>query len=376
MGRTKTKKLLQKSTTATKAEASTSPAKASPSIQSIYEKAQELVVQCNYDLAHKFLLRVLEQDANHTAARELLGEVQLEMGELDAAKQTFESLLPGSAFPPSIPSSNAHLNLAQLSDEPKEALQHYQCAVDTLLGQLKGREKAVGEDTEQEAEIRAKAVSAIVAMIEIWMSDLCFEPEAEQTCETLADLALKTDPTSSEALQTLASIRMSQKRSDEAQQCAERAWESWKDLDPESPKLPPLPARLSLSRLFLELAMYGNALTIIAGIIALDDEEVEAWYLEGWCFYLMAEQVKETNQPIEGLGWEELARDALDCLETCQTLHQTQDHLDEQILQHAKEIIGELRAAGVEPNPVEEEVVTEGDEDEWVDDEGDVEMDE
>ena len=51
-----------------------------------------------------------------------------------------------------------------------------------------------------------------------------------------------------------------------------------------------------------------------------DDQEVEAWYLEGWCFYLMAEQSKESGQKIEDLTWEELARDARDCLETCKNV--------------------------------------------------------
>jgi len=82
--------------------------------------------------------------------------------------------------------------------------------------------------------------------------------------------------------------------------------------------MPPLPIRLSLTRLFLELSLYANALTILAGVLAIDDQEVEAWYLEGWCFCLMADQARETNKTVEGLSWEELARDAMDCLETCQ----------------------------------------------------------
>ena len=54
--------------------------------------------------------------------------------------------------------------------------------------------------------------------------------------------------------------------------------------------------------------------------MASDDQEVEAWYLEGWAFYLMAELAR--NSPSgklegEGLAWEELAKDARDCLETC-----------------------------------------------------------
>lgn len=82
--------------------------------------------------------------------------------------------------------------------------------------------------------------------------------------------------------------------------------------------MPPLPIRLSLVRLFLELSSYTNALTILSGVLSIDDQEVEAWYLEGWCFYLMAEKSRETNEPVEGLSYSELARDAMDCLQTCQ----------------------------------------------------------
>ncbi|KAF8529900.1 hypothetical protein JB92DRAFT_2782757 [Gautieria morchelliformis] len=375
MGRTKTKKKLRATTA--KVEPSSSVAtKPPPSIPSLLEKAQTLLTQCNYELAHKFLVRVLDHEPSHVSARELLGEVQLEMGELDAAKQTFESLLPPSPYASTPPSSSAHLNLAQLSQDPHGALRHYQAAVDILLPQLKGKKRALGEESsDAEDEVGAKAVSALAAMVEIWMSDLCFEDEAETKCENLATLALQTDPTSCEALQTLASVRMSQKRPEEAQQYAERAWERWKDLDPDSPAVPPLPLRLSLARLFLELSLYLNALTILSAVLATDDQEVEGWYLEGWCFFLMAEQARETKVNVGGLTWEELSRDSRDCVETCQTLHKAQEHPDEQILQHAQEIIAELAAAGVEPS-LEDDLVqdADGDDDAWVDDDGDVDM--
>jgi len=321
------------------------------------------------------LLRVLEQEPNHTGARELLGEVLLEVGDIEAAKQTFGCLLPPSPYAPLSPSSSAHLNLAQLCGDPRESLSHYQSAVDILLSQLKGKERAVTEE-DVESEPRSKAVSAIVAMVEIWMSDLCFEEEAESSCDRLALLALRTDPNSSEALQTLASVRLSQKRPDEALQLAEQAWGQWKDLDPESPKIPSLPARLSLTRLFLELSLYTNALTILSGILGIDDQEVEAWYLEGWCLFLMAEQARETKEKVSGLTWEELAKDAMDCLETCQMLHQAQNHPDEQILQHAKDLIIELVAAGIQPTAEEEAIEENGDDDDnWEDEDEDVEMD-
>ena len=86
MGRTKTRKNLGTSIVKVGPSASVAP-KQPPSTASLIEKAQVLVTQCNYELAHKFLVRVLNQDPGHVSARELFGEVQLEMGELDAAKQ-------------------------------------------------------------------------------------------------------------------------------------------------------------------------------------------------------------------------------------------------------------------------------------------------
>ena len=59
-----------------------------------------------------------------------------------------------------------------------------------------------------------------------------FDPAAEVTCERLIDLALETDHNNAEALQTLASVRLSQQRPDDARECLERAWSGWKDLDP------------------------------------------------------------------------------------------------------------------------------------------------
>ena len=73
-------------------------------------------------------------------------------------------------------------------------------------------------------------------------------------------------------------------------------------------------------KLFLELALYTPALLVLQGVMAADDQEVEAWYLEGWCFFLMAEQAKGNGGKLDELTWEELARDARDCLETCQVV--------------------------------------------------------
>ena len=63
--------------------------------------------------------------------------------------------------------------------------------------------------------------------------------------------------------------------------------------------------------------MYKEAMTVLTGVIEADDQEVEAWYLEGWCFLLTSEDAKTRGVEVEGLSWQELAQDARDCLETC-----------------------------------------------------------
>ncbi|OBZ72192.1 hypothetical protein A0H81_07962 [Grifola frondosa] len=347
-----------------------------PSIQSLLEKAQSLIVQCDYELAERFAKRVLEQEHTNIDAKEILGVAQLETGELDAAKLTFQSLLPPHPDAPSIPPPWAHLYLAQLNDDdPHLALQHYQAAVDLLIAQLKGKERAVdtpGED-DDETELKRNVVRALIGMVEIWMDDLCFDPSAEKTCEDLLNLALQTDPGNSEALQALASVRMSQQRPDDAKACLEQAWTIWKDLELDDPRLPPIPTRLALVRLFLELSLFTPALLVLQGIMASDDQEVEAWYLEGWCFFLMAEQAQEKGGKLDELTWEELARDARDCLETCQVLHTNQEHPDAPLLEHVHELITKLDALGIQPSPENDDS---GNEDGWEDVEGSDDSDE
>ena len=57
-----------------------------PPIASLVEKAQSLIVQCDYELAKRFVHRVLEREPNHAEAKDMLGVVQLETGELDEAR--------------------------------------------------------------------------------------------------------------------------------------------------------------------------------------------------------------------------------------------------------------------------------------------------
>jgi tetratricopeptide (TPR) repeat protein len=328
-----------------------------PAIEALLEKAQELIVQCDYDLARRFIDRVLNRAPDNAEAKEMLGVVQLETGLLDAAKQTFLSLLPPNPGAPSPTPPSAHLYLAQLSDnDPQMALKHFSAAVDILMLQLKGKERAtdITLANNDEDETKRTIARALIGQVEIWMDpayDLCFDPAAESKCEELLKAALQVDPENTEALQSLASVRMSQQRPEEAKGILEKAWSTWQNPEADDPRLPPIASRLNLTKLCLELSLFTPALMVLQGIMASDDEEVEAWYLEGWCFFLMSEQAREQGGKLDKLTWEELARDSRDCLETCKMLHVNQGHPDLPIREHVEELISKLEELGVKPSP-------------------------
>lgn len=82
MGRTKPKKKVH-----SKAKDLHLESKKAPSTTSLLAKAQSLIDQCDYDLALRFITRILDQDPQNAEAKEMLGIALLETGEIEGAKQ-------------------------------------------------------------------------------------------------------------------------------------------------------------------------------------------------------------------------------------------------------------------------------------------------
>lgn len=85
MGRIRTK---TKKTVPVVSSASDTPSKSTstPTIPALLEKAQELIIQCDYGLARLFIKRVLDREPAHVDAREMMGIILLEMGEINDAR--------------------------------------------------------------------------------------------------------------------------------------------------------------------------------------------------------------------------------------------------------------------------------------------------
>lgn len=145
---------------------------------------------------------------------------------------------------------------------------------------------------------------------------------------------------------------------------------------PVDTTLPALPARLHLTRLLLEYSLHLPALDVLSTIREEDSLLVEGAYLEGWAMYLRAEAVEtEPSGPtkterIDGeedeneLTPDEYCSESMRALLECAKMFTEQDHPDEGIGAHVKELLGILEKKGVKP------AEGDGDEDGKVDGEG------
>ncbi|KAL3464741.1 hypothetical protein BJX64DRAFT_275651 [Aspergillus heterothallicus] len=174
-----------------------------------------------------------------------------------------------------------------------------------------------------------------------------WEEDAEARCEALITEALLVQPSSPEVLQTLASIRISQLREDDARAALSRSIDIWKELPPEDPKVPDFATRISLARLLMEVSMLLEALEVLERLILEDDQSVEAWYLGGWCTYLLAEK-GEAPKDAEGETTEsESKRHASlvasrEWLKQGLALYDLLEYEDVRLKEHALELVQEI----------------------------------
>ncbi|KAL9108868.1 MAG: hypothetical protein Q9227_006399 [Pyrenula ochraceoflavens] len=337
----------------------------------LLREAAVLFEESQYDRALGFAQRALSRlrkfqasDAPQTLLPALLQIAQtlLEIGDTDAAFQHFAEAVKIDPKGEKI-GADPFLWLAQLSATGgNDSITWFEQGLVVLKREMLVLDESAGDtDLLQYAlqEKKEKASDALCSMVEVYMTDLSFDPEAENICDSLITEALLLSPDSPSTLQTLASVRISQLKNDDAKTALRRSLELWRDLPPGNSSIPDFPTRISLSRLLMEVEMETEAQKVLETLVQEDDQSVEAWYLGGWCQYLQTKKASDS------------ASQARDWLRHSLTLYKLQDYEDQKLYDHAVELVAAL---DVElGGPVD-------DEDEWQDDsdttEGDVEMEE
>ena len=285
-------------------------------------------------------------------ALNLLGEINVELGDVDSARGYFEqavALDPEGKVPEAMGGgAEKFLWLAQLSEEGgKVSVEWYEKGAIALQMEIEALEsgKIRGLDEESllmmRVEKKRKLANALCSIVEVYMTDLSWEDDAEARCESLVTQAMTVeDETSPEVLQTLASVRLSQERKQDAQSALTRSLQTWRDLDPEDPAVPDFATRVSLARLLMEAEMEGEAMDVLRRLVTDDDQSVEAWYLGGWCQYLVADKMTAAKR--EASEVEPAMKGSRNWLNMALKLYKQLEYEDERLCEHAKELVDGL----------------------------------
>lgn len=312
-----------------------------------------------------------------------IAEIHLELGSAPTARTYFlhaVSLDPTGLIPSTHGSgADKFLQLAQLSSQGGEdSIGWYSRGAAVLRQEISSSlrkekgdddgqedEEGGGEEEEGPTSQRKKLAGALCGMVEIYMTDLSWDANAETQCESLIAEALLVAPSCPEPLQTLASIRISQGRVAEAREALRGSMGMWGgmededddgDDDDEEAAVPDFATRVSLARLLMEVGMEEEALGVVERLVLEDDGSVEAWYLGGWCLYLLGvkrgeggdDGREDVNGDEEGKGEEDLYIESMvssrEWLRQSLKLYELVEYEDGRLRDHARELVAELDA--------------------------------
>ncbi|KAI1616715.1 NAD-dependent histone deacetylase SIR2 [Exophiala viscosa] len=304
-------------------------------------------------------------------------EIQLALGDADSARRSF---LRATQIDPNgaLVSAEPWLWLAQLCEGGgRESISYFEKAIEVLRNEIDVLEDDEAKAEDQSVKVlderKAKLADALCAMAEVYMTDLSWEEDAEQHCEQFVTeaVAVCPDRMSAGVLQTLASVRISQERFDDARQALRRSVEIWKDIpaDVDDEARPNFATRVSLSRLLMEVEAEAEAMTVLEGLVREDDQSVECWYLGGWCQVLMAQ--KPDAAPEYHTKSQEASKIWLD---NCLRLYRVQDYEDDRLKDHALELVQQLnKDLGME-DQMDDDEAWEDEEEQDEDEDGDLEV--
>ncbi|CAD2216621.1 TPR domain protein [Angomonas deanei] len=233
--------------------------------------AQGAVDAGNIKAATEFYDVALVQHPNSDEVMEAYAEVLIHYaGDIQRAQQLLRHAIevsPDHGFV-------KYLNLAQLC-EAREALQCYTKAYEIaslMLGQArKKRAKATLKET---------MGTMCIAVAELYLTDLCFDEDAEKQCEQAVLRALELNEQSVEAHQVCASLRLSQVRPEDALVSLRRAVELTHTLSEEHQ--PTYESKVELGRLLMQVSP-DDAFPYLLEVLQHGDNNPYVWFLLGEC---------------------------------------------------------------------------------------------
>lgn len=288
-------------------------------------------------------------------ALNLLGQIYIELGDIELARQYFQKAVTidkeGTVCDEDGGGAEKFLWLAQLSEEGgNDSVSWFEKAATILRRQIQNLLSHKPHITEEHqallTEKTRKLAGALCSLVEVYMTDLSWEEDAESICETLITEATMVAPDFAEPWQTLANVRISQNRMADAQAALKRSLDLWKGLPLQDPNVPEFSTRVSLARLLLEADMDEEAIDVLEFLISENDSSVEAWYLGGWGLYIMGEKQKSQIEDDKSHRetWQRSWMFSRQWLNQALHLFDQQNYEDERLGEHTRELLKTLNA--------------------------------
>jgi tetratricopeptide (TPR) repeat protein len=223
-------------------------------------------------MAVKYLEKARSMDGNNSTVLDALGEAYCELGNIP---QGVECLKASIALNP-VNGYQKYFYMGQLL-EGKESIQYITEGIRVARSALQRLSPSEGEYD----EVLGHLVGGLCSAAELYLTDLCYDENAEQLCSSFIEEALQLAPLHFEALQSLASLRLSQQRPDDAKEAMLKSVAQWKDLEFE--ERPLMDIRINGLKMLLEVGELDLCADLVEFMLEEDDENVELWYLRGFC---------------------------------------------------------------------------------------------
>ena len=273
------------------------------SIEELVNKGAAALQNMEPELANTFFAKAIAIDSSNTSALDGMADALLQLGRQSEA---YEVLIKSV----SIDADNnpyKWLTIAQLQ-QGNDSLLSYNTGISYLKNKHEDLAQ-VGANEHELFRIRSQISEAYAGIAELYMTDLCYEEQAESNCEIAIVSSLEFNPSSLDGHQTMASLRLSQERFSEACSIMTEVFSQvmgrrhavqsrgiidelldQSDETNESLRdLPTLEFCINTSKLLLECAKIEpthvtKAIELLNNLLNDDDEIIEVWYILGFAF--------------------------------------------------------------------------------------------
>ena len=162
-----------------------------------------------------------------------------------------------------------------------------------ILGQLSSGHAAINyykQGISMDKNDNSK-MTAYLAMIEIYMTDLCDEANASDVCNELIDCCLGLNQPTSDLYFAISDVRLCQLENAKSKGAVETAVNLYiENFYTETPKnIPTYDSRIKGSKVCIELGLIDMALDILKTCEYEFDEDLDMLYLTSYCYCLLSD---------------------------------------------------------------------------------------